>query len=446
MSGQKKIYLTKKVLKDLFLFSLPIIFGQMGVMLISAGDMYVASAHSTLSVASIGVATGVFNPVFLFGIGLMMGISPSMAIKRGKGEDTHKYLKSAIVYSLLVGLALTIIMLIVNQFVPYFGIEKEMVKPVQRYIEIIAWSFPFGLVFQAIKEFLQSFEKVFMTNFIALVAVVVNLGFNYIFVFGMFGTTAFGYDGLAYASFAIRIFLAMVLLILTRKYLSWGKVDFNFIKSTFKFSLPIASMFFIEVLAFCVVSILIGGMGVATAAANNILLNVASITFMIPLSISNAVSVKIGARFGEKDLDGIKKYSYAAIFISTVFMIITASLYILFPEQIMKFVTQDPEVISIGVSLLFIVAMFQLVDGLQITLAGILRGMELTKESFIAVLTGYWLLGIPFGLVLAFKFGFDARGLWIGLATSLAMVAIALSFVFLKELKRLSTHSLPNHK
>ena len=441
MSGQKNNYLSNKTIKDLFLFSLPIIFGQMGVMLICAGDMYVASAHSTLSVASIGVATGVFNPVFLFGIGLMMGISPSMAIKRGKGEDTHKYLKSAIVYSVIVGFALTIVMLIVNQFIPYFGIEQEMVKPVQRYVEVIAWSFPFGFIFQAIKEFLQSFEKVFMTNFIALVAVVVNLGFNYIFVFGMFGTTAYGYDGLAYASFAIRIFLAVVLLILTRKYLSWGKVDFDFIKSTFKFSLPIASMFFIEVLAFCVVSILIGGMGVAVAAANNILLNVASITFMIPLSISAAVSVKVGARFGDKDIDGIRKYSFAAIFISTIFMVMTASMFILIPEQIMKFVTQDPEVIAIGVSLLFIVAMFQLVDGLQITLAGILRGLGLTKESFIAAFTGYWLLGIPFGLILAFKFEYNASGLWIGLATSLSIVALALSFVFLRVIKRLSSQA-----
>ena len=160
---------------------------------------------------------------------------------------------------------------------------------------------------------------------------------------------------------------------------------------------------------------------------------------MITLSISNAVSVKVGSRFGEKDLDGIKKYSYAAIFISTAFMILTASMFILIPEPIMKFVTNDSEVIAIGVSLLLIVAMFQLVDGLQVTLAGILRGLEKTKESFFAALTGYWLLGIPFGLILAYEFGFNANGLWIGLATSLGMVAIALSFVFFKELKRLES-------
>lgn len=439
MSGQKNLsFLSKPVIKDLLLFSIPIIFGQMGVMLISAGDMYVASAHSTLSVASIGVATGVFNPVFLFGIGLMMGLSPSMAIKRGKGEDTHKYLKSSIAYATIVGLVLTALMLIVNQFVPYMGIEPEMVDPVMRYIELIAWSFPFGFIFQAIKEFLQSFEKVFMTNLIAMIAVVVNLGFNYIFVFGMFGTTAYGYDGLAFASIAIRVFLAIVLLFLTRQYLSWGKVDFNFIKDTFKFSLPIASMFFVEVLAFCVVSILIGGMGIASAAANNILLNVASVTFMIPLSISNAASVKVGAKFGEKSLSGIKQYSHAAMFLSTMFMIMTASLYVLIPEHIMTFVTKDPEVIGIGVSLFAVVAWFQVVDGLQVTLAGILRGLERTKESFVAALTGYWLLGIPFGLILAYKFDFNARGLWIGLATSLGLVALSLSIVFFRELKKLS--------
>jgi len=157
MSGLSKL-LSFKSTKDLFFFSVPIVFGQLGIMLITFGDMFVATKHSTLSVASIGVATGVFNPIFLLGIGLMMGVSPSMAIRRGKGEDTHQYLKSSLVYSLIVGFVLTGVMFIVNQFVPYFGISPEMIVPVQNYISIVAWSFPFGYIFQVIKEFLQSFE------------------------------------------------------------------------------------------------------------------------------------------------------------------------------------------------------------------------------------------------------------------------------------------------
>jgi len=305
-----------------------------------------------------------------------------MAIRRGKGEDTHQYLKSSLVYSLIVGFVLTGVMFIVNQFVPYFGISPEMIVPVQNYISIVAWSFPFGYIFQVIKEFLQSFEDVFFANFISMVAVFVNLGLNFIYVFGYKGYLEFGYDGLAYASFSIRFLLAVVLLVATRKYLKRGKVDWGFIKSTFKFSLPIACMFFVEVLAFCVVSILVGGMGVELSAANNIVINVASVTFMIPLSISSAASVKVGAKFGEKDLKGIKEFSYSALFLSTLFMCFSASMFTFFPETIMSALTEDLAVFKIGTGLFVIVAFFQIVDGIQVTLSGILRGLEKTKESF----------------------------------------------------------------
>lgn len=439
MTGQIKTSLTsRKAIKELFLFSLPIVLGQVGVMLITFGDIFVATKHSTLSVASIGVATGVFNPILLLGVGLMMGVSPSMAIRRGRGEDTHKYLKSSLVYAVGVGIILSSIMFLVNNFVPYMGIEEEMVKPIQRYIYITTWSFPFMYIFQVIKEFLQSFEKVFLPNLISVIGVFVNLGLNYLLVFGYNGHFEYGYDGLAYASFSIRVILALSLLFIARKYLKLGTIDFDFIKSTFKYSLPIACMFFVEVLAFCVVSILAGGMGIEISAANNIVMNMGSITFMIPLSISSAVSVKVGAKFGEKDLKGIKEFAYAALILSLSFMCFSASCFVFLPEFLMKLVTVDEKVIAIGVSLFVIVSLFQLVDGAQVTLSGILRGLEKTKESFIAAFAGYWLLGIPFGILLAYKFDLQASGLWIGLASSLSLVALSLSVIFVKELKRLS--------
>jgi MATE family multidrug resistance protein len=428
-----------KAVKSLTLFSIPIILGQIGVMLISAGDMYVAAAHSTLSVGAIGVATGVFNPVFLFGIGLMMGLSPALAIERGSGKNIEQHFLSSIVFAILAGIVLCGVMLVVNEFVPMMGIESEMVPFIQRYNKVIAWSFPLAFVFQAVKEFLQSFEDVFFANLISIVAVFVNLGLNYFFVFGVENFSGMGFDGLAFASFSIRIFLVVTILIYARKYFKNSKVDFEFIKRTFKFSLPIASMFFIEVLAFCVVAILAGGMGVGVSAANSIITNIASITFMVPLSISSAVSVKVGAKYGEGDNQGVKDYAFSSLFMSSAFMIFSAIIYVLYPEFLMRLVTSDPYVVEIGVGLLFIVAIFQIVDGLQITLGGILRGLAMTKEPFITILVGYWALGIPFGVYLAFKESMNAQGLWIGLAVSLAVVALFLSLIFRKRLASLQS-------
>ena len=405
-------------------------------MLISAGDLFIAGNHSTISVAAIGVAIGVYNPVFLFGIGMTMGISPALAIKRGKSEDTHQYLKSILLYTFIIGIFLSLITKLLNNFVPYMGIDQELIPFVQRYIDIILWSFPFAYLFQGIKEYFQSFEKVVLANTIATIAVFINLGVNYILVFGLFVFPKLGFDGLAYASFIIRVFLAIAIFIPARKYLFMGKIDFTFIRYIFKFSFSIAIMFFVEVLAFSAVSILIGGMGVAVSAANNIILNIASITFMLPYSISNAVSVKVGAKFGKNDFYSIKKYAFSALFISISFMIMTAICYILFPKYIINIVSHDPDVVIIGVSLLSVVAIFQVADGIQITLAGILRGMEKTKQSFYSVLIGYWCVGLPIGAVLAYHFHYGAKGLWIGIASSLILVAISLSFIFKHQFKK----------
>ena len=425
-------------IKELTAFSIPIIFGQIGIMLISVGDMFVASAHSTLSVGAIGVATGVFNPVFLFGIGLMMGLSPSLAIARGKGEDVRKHFFSSIVYASLVGITLSIIMIIVNKFVPYMGIDSEMTDLVMSYNNIIIWSFPFAFIFQAIKEFLQSFEDVFFANFISIVAVFVNIGLNYFFIFGYKSFEGYGFDGLAYASFGIRVFLAIALLIYAKKYAGMGKLSFPFMKETLKFSLPIALMFFVEVSAFCLVGILSGGMGVAVSAANTIITNVASITFMVPLSISSAVSVKVGACFGEKNFKGIRDFAFSSLFMTLAFMVVSASFFVLFPTQIMHLVTDDPLVTKIGISILAVVALFQLSDGIQITLSGILRGLSMTTEPFLCILVGYWVLGLPIGIYLAFSQNMQALGLWIGLAISLTLVAIFLGILFRKRLNTIN--------
>lgn len=440
MTGLATITLNlKDSTKDLFLFSLPIIFGQLGIMLIGVGDIYIASMHETLSVAALGVAIAFINPIFLFGIGMMMGIAPMLSIKRGRGEDALKYYLGSLVYALLIGIVMSLSIVVLNEFIPFLGVKKELVPLIQRYIQITTWSFPFAFMFQAIKEFLQSFEKVFLPNLVAIIAVIVNLALNYLFVFGHFGFPKLGYDGLAYASFCIRIFLFVFLIFATKSYLKKQKVDWTFIKELFRFSFPIASMFFFEVLGFCFVSVVVGTIGISVAAANNIIMNIASVTFMIPLSISSAVTVKVGMQFGKGNYLGIRNFSFAALLLATSFMCITCCLYIFFPSEFLKYVTSDPDVIRIGVPILFIVGLFQIVDGLQITLSGILRGLEKTKEAFYVILVGYWVIGLPFGLLLCYTYTMGARGLWVGLAVSLAFVSVLLSVILHKKLKVLKT-------
>ncbi len=412
--------------------------GQLGQMLVSAGDVFVATRYSTESVASIGVASGVINPIFLFGIGLMMGVSPSLAMSRGEGTDDKETLFSIIIYALLVGGSLTILTLIANEFVPYFGFDPSLVPSIQQYISIVSWSFPFALLFQGIKEFLQAYDEVFMPNMLALGSVVLNLIINFILVFGFAGFGGIGEVGLAYASLAIRIILAGTILLLVWSKLSNLNFDKLLVLNIFKFSLPIAFMFFLEVLAFCTVTILSGVLGVTEAATNNIIMTLASIAFMIPLSISSAVSVKVGNAYGRKSLHDVRRYTQSSLIIVLSFVGCSASFFFFFPEQVMGLLSKDFDVIQLGIKLLLIVAIFQLFDGFQVLLTGVLRGLNSTHISSALVFMGYWLIGIPIGIYLAFYTDIGAEGLWIGLALSLSIVATLMAIFTMYRFRKLS--------
>jgi MATE family multidrug resistance protein len=424
--------------KQLLFLSFPMVLGQIGQMLIGAGDVYMASLYSTKTVASIGVANGVINPIFLFGIGLMMGVSPSLATSRGEGNNDRNTLSSIITYAALVGIALTLLTLLVGEFlVPHMGFDPIMIPSMQDYIRVVSWSLPFAIIFQAIKEYLQAYEEVFIPNLLSIIAVALNLIVNYILIFGYGDYEGVGEIGLAYASLFIRVLLFFAILAYVLSKEKIYKVSRALIANIFKFSLPIAFMFFIEVLAFCTVTILSGKLGIVQAAANNIIMTIASIAFMVPLSVSSAVAIKVGHSFGKKNYELIKMYSLSSVAIILCFVGFSASTFFFIPEQILAFTTSDQEVIVLGVKILFVVAFFQIVDSLQVIFSGILRGLNNTTVSSILVFIGYWVIGIPIGVYLGFYSGQGAYGLWIGLAISLTMTALFLFCYLSVRLKKI---------
>lgn len=429
-------------IKNLLLFAGPIILGQLSQMLIGVGDVFMAGKHSTTAVAAIGVANGIINPIFLFGIGLLLGISPKLAHKRGEGSEVNQYLPSLIYYTVFISIFSIVAMLLVKNVVGMINLEAELVPIVEEYIDIVCWSFFFSYIFMAIKEFLQSFEKVKLANTISILSVFLNLLLNYLFIFGWEFIPAMGIKGLAYASLSVRIFMALIMLPFILKHFVSFKFDTKFAKEIFWFSLPVGAMFFVEVLAFCLVSVLSGLLGVLEAATNNIVMNVASLSFMVPLSISSAVAVKIGLDFGAKNFESLKTNIKASLVISCMFMALTACFFWFTPALVMGSFSSDEKVITLGITLLAIVAIFQLFDGAQVTLTGILRGMQESRAPSAMVFSGYWLIGLPIGAYLTFKLNYGVEGLWIGLAISLCLVSIGLFLILNKKFKLLlsATH------
>lgn len=425
----------KKVITSLIKLAVPIIIGQLGQMLIVAGDVFMAGKYATQSVAAIGVASGFINPIMYFGIGLTIGVSPLIAIKRGEGEVRPNAFLSILFYGLVIGLCLTIILLGQNFYIRLAHINPKLIPSIKDYIEIIAWSMPFAIAFQAIKEYLQGFEKVVIPNLIAILSVVLNLILNYFFIFGIGEFKGFGEIGLAYASFAIRFLMFVAILFYVAVKFKFGKFNYQFIKENFLFSLPISFMFFLEVLAFCIVSILSGRLDVVSAATNNLIMTIASVTFMIPLSFANATAVKVGHAFGNKQHGVLMDYVKGSLICVLCFIGISLSTYLLLPSIIMRMFTEDTAVIELGIKVLFIVGLFQFSDGMQVLLSGILRGLEDTKLSSFLVFLGYWIIGIPLGVYLTFYKKIGIEGLWVGLAMALTIVATTLGVYTQRKLK-----------
>jgi MATE family multidrug resistance protein len=321
-------------------------------------------------------------------------------------------------------------------------IKQELIPSITTYSKIVVWSFPFGIAFQALKEYLQGFEDVFMPNLIAVIAIFFNVGVNYLFVFGYADFAGMGEVGLAWATFATRVMLFATLFIYILKKEGVSLIDWELIAEIFKFSLPIGFMFFLEVLAFCSVSMLSGKFDVNAAAANNVAMILSSIAFMIPMGLSGAVAVKVGHAYGKQNKHEIHEYTKASVILIGIVVSITVSLFTFMPETMMGLYTNDKNVIDIGVSILGIVAIFQLVDSLQVTFTGVLRGMKYTNEVTWMILIGYWFFGIPIGYYLSFHSNIGVSGLWIGLAIALFLVSAALITFYWRKYKKLKFHNV----
>ncbi|MGE3609355.1 MAG: MATE family efflux transporter [Bacteriovoracaceae bacterium] len=428
----------KDALKELIIFSLPIIFGHVGLMLVGTGDMIIAGRYSKECLAAIGLAISIANPIMMLGIGLQMAISPWLAQQRGKGEDVGKYFWSVMIFSLLIGLVTCLLTLLSIELIPFFNYGEKLSLIMKDYLFITSFS-TFGInLYQGLKEFLQSQEKAIAANVIAFMAAGLNLVLNYCFVFGDYNFPQLHEVGLAWASLSVRLFMGGALFIVAATFVKYVfSIEKNFFKEVMKLGMPISITVFFEVLAFCSVTLFVGKFGELQTAANNIALNLASLSFMLPLSISSAVSVKIGHAFGEKNIPKIKTFLEVSLFTSFLCTGIMASAFYFLPHFALGFYSTDVDVLHVGRLILFWVACFQLFDGAQVTLSGILRGVSVTLPSFLANFAGYWIIGIPLGYYLGFKDNMQAEGFWIGLAISLASVAISLALILKIKMKNL---------
>ena len=247
-----------------------------------------------------------------------------------------------------------------------------------------------------------------------------------------------GVIGLAIASLITRYFMGLVLLIYCYSKMKLRNYrDKNYYITLIKVGLPISLAVMIEFVAFNGIAIFMGRMSGVYAGAQNIICTLTTVSFMIPFAISNAIGVKVGFANGEGNFTDLKRYSYIGTLMSVIFMACSAAVFGSIPKYLVEFFTNDTELINICIPIIYILCIFQLFDGIQISLAGIFKGIKKTSYVLLANFVAYWLVSLPLGYYLAFVKNMKLVGFWIGLVSAACVLCTIMGTLLFREFKLL---------
>ncbi len=429
-----------EIRKTIFL-SIPIVVGQLGQMLMSVVDNIMVGKLGAGALAAASLANSLFMLVMVVGFGLTMAVTPLTAIAYGAGRDQEcgVVLRQGLIVNLLSGLLLCGITLLVSEWIQYLDQPVEIVGPASVYMKVLGLSMLPMMLFQSYRQFAEGVSFLKPAMIITVLANLVNVLANWMFIYGNLGMPALGLTGAGIATISSRAFMAGALMIVIMKSsemkkfdpsLRYRKIDFSMMRRLLAIGIPAGFQYFFEVSAFTASSVMIGWIGTRALAAHQIALNLASISFMVAMGISSAGTIRVSSAVGQKDIQATRNAGFCAVSVCAVFMASAGLVFIVFRSFLPTLYISDRAVIDIATSLLVIVAFFQISDGTQAVGLGILRGLTDMKIPTVITLVAYWLMGLPSGYILAFRFDMGIYGVWYGLLISLSASALFMMIRF----------------
>jgi MATE family multidrug resistance protein len=444
--------------RELVRLALPLAATQLAQMIILATDTLMLGHFSKDALAAAALGNTLFFLAWLLGSGLPMAVSPVIAHIQGQhagAAKAHDRRKVRIAVRMgLWSVALATPPLLV--FLPYtrvillfFGQEPRLAADAARFVAAIAFGLPFALGFMVLRSFSTALSRAVPPLIVMALAVLFNALGDYALIFGHFGLPRWGLVGAGLASASSNLFSFVVMLavalwtpslrpyrILHRLAHAHGRT----LMELFRLGLPIGMTMVFEVSLFNGATLAMGAFGVASLAAHQIAITIPSLTFMVPLGIGLAATVRVGLAAGAGDAKAARRAGFTAIGMGGLFMWATAILLLLFPRAIATLwlpdIADNRGVLALAVSFLHIAAAFQLVDGLQVTASLSLRGLKDARMPMWLAGASYWLAGAPMCVLLGFGFGLKGIGIWLGLAFGLFVAAVLLTTRFVLLSKR----------
>lgn len=441
----------RRELRALARLSFPVASVQVGMMAMGVVDTLMVGRVSATALAAVALGHIYFFSVSVFGTGVLMALDPvvSQAIGAGDHGAVRRGLQRGLVLAVILAIVSGAILVPGETLLGLLSQPLEVVPVAAGYARAsIAGIFPY-FAFIVLRQTLQAMGRVAPIVWTIVGANVANAFFNWVFIFGKLGAPALGAVGAGWTSSISRWLMALVLLgaawPLLRPYLnrfeSAALAREPLIRMV-RLGTPIGVQFELEFGAFAVIAVFMGWLGTTAMAAHQIAINLASFTFMVPLGIAQAASVLVGQAVGRHEPAEARRAGGAGLVLGAGFMCLTAVLFLLAPGLLAGVYTSDPAVRALAVVLIPIAGVFQVFDGIQVVASGVLRGIGDTRAPMVVNILGFWLLGMPVSLLLGFAWDGGPVGLWWGLATGLAAVALFLTIRirsrFGGELRRIS--------
>lgn len=426
-------------IKDILNIALPIMLGNLGFILIGVGDVIVAGRHSTETLASVSIANAIINCIVMIGIGIISSLSAILSNYRGAGKDAEKYFYPALKFTTIASIIISFAVMAFIPIIDKLGFEPHLAQLVKDYFWIISFSI-FGAYLHCMsKEYLQAFEIVVFPNILTVICIFVNLILNIIFAFGYGPIPEMGTKGLALSTLITRYLMGGILFwYCFHKTNIQHYKDKEFYKDLLKVGTPSSLAVVIEFIGFNATTVILGRISGIYAAAQNIVCTLTTVSFMIPFAISNATAVKVGFANGAKYYKSLKTYAFTGITMAVAFMACSAIVVGTFPKFLVSLFTKDQELINVCIPIVFALCFFQVFDGLQVALAGIFRGLKQTGIVMISNFIGYWLVSIPLGCLLAFKYNMDLLGFWYGLVCAAVVLCSIMFTTMLIKFKKMN--------
>ena len=430
----------------------PVVMAELGWVTMGIVDTIMVGDLGASAIGAVGLSSMLFVSVAVFAMGLLLGLDPLVAQNFGaqRLDECHRWLVDGIWLGIITTLPMLGVIFGMNATMHLWGLPAEVLALSQPYLAILTWSLPPLLLYVAFRRYLQAMNLVRPVMFALVAANIVNAVANWVLINGHFGVPAMGVRGSAYATLAARIFMAAWLLIVIVRHEAHVTprlrdtplaIDLARLRRLFWLGFPAAGQTVLEVGVFSAATALVGRVSAEALAAHQIALNMASLTFMIPLGVASAAAVRVGQAIGRDDPRGAASAGWTAIVIGVGFMGSAAIVFFTMPRALIRLFTSESMVLELGVSLLFVAAVFQLFDGVQGVITGALRGLGNTRTAMLWNLVGHWAVGLPLGYLLCFRWGLGVVGLWWGLSLGLVICGVALLFVWIREAAALHTSS-----